>query len=258
MTEQADLPGRVRIASPCNASWEGMEGDGRVRLCCECNLNVYNLSELTRAEAEALVARKEGRLCARLYRRADGTVLTKDCPAGLRAVRLRVSRAAGAAFAALLSLLAVAQAKPRAQKKACPASGGQVKVEKSAAQPGASSALSGVVLDPAGASVAGAEVVITDEGTGQKSSVETSGEGEFLFPRLGAGSYTLEVSSQGFVPLTVARLEVRADEVVRVEASLSPGEALTGIVEVFPPRPDIESGNGITTFRSKAITSLPH
>jgi hypothetical protein len=36
---------------------------------------------MTAAEAAALIAGREGRLCARLFRRADGTVITADCPA---------------------------------------------------------------------------------------------------------------------------------------------------------------------------------
>ena len=56
MTEPTDILRRVRIASPCSASWERMEGDERVRFCRECNLNVYNLSGMTKREAESLVA----------------------------------------------------------------------------------------------------------------------------------------------------------------------------------------------------------
>jgi hypothetical protein len=40
----------------------------------------YNLSGLSGAEAEALIRDNEGQLCVRSYRRADGTVLTGDCP----------------------------------------------------------------------------------------------------------------------------------------------------------------------------------
>ena len=256
MTERTDLLRRVRVASPCAASWDRMEGDARVRFCRECNLNVYNLSEMTRAEAEALVARTEGRLCARFYRRADGTVLTQDCPKGLRAVRARVSRAAGAGLAAVLSLFAVAQAKPHAQKKSCPA-GVQIKVEKKTVSPGALSTVSGVVSDTNGARVPGAEVVLTDEATAQKSSVKTSSEGEFIFPQPAAGKYTLEISSPGFVKQVVEHLEVSADEAVRVEATLRAGEPTMGVL-IVTTEPDIESANGVTIFRSKAITSLPY
>ncbi len=35
---------------------------------------------------------REGELCVRFYRRADGTMLTADCPRGLAAVRLRMRR----------------------------------------------------------------------------------------------------------------------------------------------------------------------
>jgi hypothetical protein len=73
---------RVQIASPCLASWEAMKGDDRTRHCLQCERNVYDLSALSREEAEALLA-AQGEVCVRLYRRADGTVLTRDCRLGL-------------------------------------------------------------------------------------------------------------------------------------------------------------------------------
>jgi hypothetical protein len=79
----------IRVASPCNAGWDNMVGDDRVRFCGKCEKNVYNLSALTRSEAEALVREKEGLMCVHLYRRADGTVLTADCPDGVERKRLR-------------------------------------------------------------------------------------------------------------------------------------------------------------------------
>lgn len=96
MDQSSALDG-VRIASPCSASWDDMVGDGRVRFCAPCKKNVYNLSALSRAEAEALLRESEaneagatGSLCVRLYRRADGTVLTEDCPVGRRRKRRRL------------------------------------------------------------------------------------------------------------------------------------------------------------------------
>src|SRR4051812_25709981 len=82
----------LRIATPCNADWDEMKplDDGaRVRFCGQCEKNVYDLSAMTRADAESLVREKEGRLCVRFYQRADGTVLTADCPVGVRKQRLR-------------------------------------------------------------------------------------------------------------------------------------------------------------------------
>ena len=94
----------VQIASPCEANWSEMEGDERVRFCRQCKLHVYNLSEMERGEAEAFMADRTGRTCVRMYRRQDGTVLTKDCPVGLRGVRQRILSAV-AAIAALVAAL---------------------------------------------------------------------------------------------------------------------------------------------------------
>jgi len=95
---------QVRIAAPCSADWDQMVGTDRVRFCGKCSLNVYNLSELSRSEAENFIANNEGRVCVRFYRRADGSILTKNCPVGLRAIRRR--RVVQAASASIISFLA--------------------------------------------------------------------------------------------------------------------------------------------------------
>jgi hypothetical protein len=108
-----DLLDSIQVASPCTASWDDMTGDERTRLCAQCNLHVHNLSAMTRAQAESLLAgaRAGGtRLCARFYRRADGTVLTQDCPIGLARVRAATRRMIGRAAAALAMLIGAAAA----------------------------------------------------------------------------------------------------------------------------------------------------
>lgn len=77
------LPFKINIASPCPARWEDMGGNHCVRFCDHCQKNVYNISALTTAEATALLESKQGNLCARIYQRADGNVLTEDCPVGV-------------------------------------------------------------------------------------------------------------------------------------------------------------------------------
>jgi hypothetical protein len=89
----------LRIASPCDADWEAMRpvtsADGaRARFCGACEKNVYDLSAMTRDDAMALITRHEGRCCVRFYQRADGTVLTEDCPVGVRALLKRAERRA--------------------------------------------------------------------------------------------------------------------------------------------------------------------
>jgi hypothetical protein len=98
----------IQVASPCTADWDAMTGDDRVRHCGTCDRDVYNLSEMTRGEAEALVASRIGPLCVRFYRRSDGTVLTADCPVGARRRRRRrLIIAAGTATAAAHGALIV-------------------------------------------------------------------------------------------------------------------------------------------------------
>jgi hypothetical protein len=52
--------------------------DGRVRFCGRCQQNVYNLIGMSREEAEKLL-RESGSVCVRLFKRDDGTTITKDC-----------------------------------------------------------------------------------------------------------------------------------------------------------------------------------
>jgi hypothetical protein len=69
---------RAYIATPCRQRWTRMVGDDRSRHCAHCDKKVYNLEALDAAEVEALL-RQSGEVCARLYRRPDGTIVTADC-----------------------------------------------------------------------------------------------------------------------------------------------------------------------------------
>lgn len=81
----------IKIASPCSQDWNSMTGNDRQRFCGACELNVYNLSGMTRNEAERLIMSAEGRLCVRFFRRADGTVITQDCPVGWARIKKRAT-----------------------------------------------------------------------------------------------------------------------------------------------------------------------
>jgi hypothetical protein len=91
----------LKVASPCSQDWNAMIGNDRKRYCGECKLNVFNLSGMSRAEAENLIMNAEGRLCVRFYKRADGSVITQDCPVGWARVKQR-TRAYITAVASLI------------------------------------------------------------------------------------------------------------------------------------------------------------
>ncbi len=106
MAQFTDPLSHVRIAAPCRADWERMHGNERVRFCGECSMNVYNLSNMSKKDAEALILNAEGRLCVRYYHRADGSIITNNCPVGLRALKRRVSGFSRAVISSVISFFA--------------------------------------------------------------------------------------------------------------------------------------------------------
>jgi hypothetical protein len=82
----------LKIASPCPMLWNNMERtpEEAIRFCGECRKNVYDVSLMNANEVSLLLQKSSingGSACMQLYRRADGTVITDDCPVGLKRVR---------------------------------------------------------------------------------------------------------------------------------------------------------------------------
>ena len=97
----------LSIAAPCNADWESMTGDERKRLCGLCNKNVYNISKLSKTEAEDLLGKNKD-LCVQFFRRQDGTILTANCPVGLRKIKEGVKRLSHFVAYALAFIITIA------------------------------------------------------------------------------------------------------------------------------------------------------
>lgn len=99
----ADALDRIEVASPCPASWDDMVGDARERFCGACSKTVYDLSAMRRDEASAFLEARlpAGEVCVRLFRRADGRVLSADCPVGARWRRRKRALAASLGGAAM-------------------------------------------------------------------------------------------------------------------------------------------------------------
>ena len=94
----------IDIPEPCPVLWADMQGGHQVRYCRHCQKNVYNLSAMSRAEAERLLAEQMGRLCVNFCRRTDGTIVTRDFqpgPARAGQVRQVAARLVGPSLLAL-------------------------------------------------------------------------------------------------------------------------------------------------------------
>lgn len=71
-----DTLDRVYLKKPCSTEWNLMEGNDQIRFCSECNKQVYNLSSMTRKQAEDLLAKGGGELCANIDRDDRGKIIT--------------------------------------------------------------------------------------------------------------------------------------------------------------------------------------
>ena len=99
--------GLVRIATPCSQKWAAMEGDARVRMCAACKQHVYNFAEISSEDARQLIRKSSRgeRICARIFVRLDGTVMTKDCPRGYAYGWKHARRLLPSAHGAMLALV---------------------------------------------------------------------------------------------------------------------------------------------------------
>jgi len=232
-----------------------MRGDDRARFCNLCSLHVYNIAELTRKQAADLITKTEGRICGRVYRRADGTIITKDCPVGLRAIRRRVARISGAVFATVVAFSsAVLGQKPTKNDNSCKQ---QVTISRKISDKDPS-AVTGTVLDPNGAVVPGAKIKITERKSKNSLTVTSNDEGCFGLGGVEPGVYDIVVESPGFKKLAVTQLTVAAKEnlTLTLILTLDGATALVGIIGVSP-MVDTSSPTMRTIITREMIERLP-
>jgi carboxypeptidase family protein len=234
MTQKEKSLDRLYVSTPCKADWEIMPGNEQVRFCSQCGLNVYNISALTRKQAEKLIAETEGRLCAKLYRRADGTVITRDCPIGIRAFKRRASRVANAALSAILGIFTnhiVAMAKDGHENcRHYTARIVRSETEQSAAL------IMGTVFSEIKEGIPDSKVTIINEETGRKYTSNTDGKGEYRISSLPAGSYSIIVESRGFSVFRKKAVKINEGEGLQFDVILQVGS--TGGVAFLPKGPE--------------------
>jgi hypothetical protein len=234
-----------------------MSGDERVRHCALCSLNVYNVAEMTRDEVRELLARTEGRLCARLYRRADCTVLTRDCPTGLRALRRRASRVAAALIAALVSLPAFALGGRSCEKPRLKTRGSKVKLTIERIATPRPAVFDGVVREQSGSPLPGVTITLQDETTKHEITAVTDGNGAFSIAALNGGIYRVEMTIEGFKPTTMDHLELKSSEVTHANVSLRLEEVSFTMGIIFADPMTTMNEPNSTTFSQNFINKLP-
>jgi hypothetical protein len=70
----------IQIPKPCDEPWENMSGCGAERHCARCDQSVYDLSEMSADEVEALLARPPQKLCVSYLSDEQGLIQLKRKP----------------------------------------------------------------------------------------------------------------------------------------------------------------------------------
>ena len=120
-----ELLNNVQVASPCHVSWDSMTGTDRERFCGQCEKSVYHLSSMTADEAVNLIREKQGNLCIQLFRRTDGTVISEDCPKGLKRLQQAMLKKLACVLAAIGWFGAAGMANAQSLEGAPTSTGGQ-------------------------------------------------------------------------------------------------------------------------------------
>lgn len=243
----------MRVASPCHVGWDSMDGSDRARFCRSCERNVYNIVGLSRDEIESLVQTTEGRLCVRMYQRADETVLTQDCPVGFRAVRKRVATLAGAALSALLGLVSVGYGqKPDPCSYPSPKPE-RVKIDSKNGQ------IFGSLVDMMGAAVAGIEINLHLEKR-LVAATTSDADGSFTMADIKpAENYVLTTGGPPWKKHIIQAITVNSGEKVTVNVCLEVGniEVVVGLFYDAPEPLSTEPTKPTETFIRRQTRPLP-
>src|SRR5262249_59487935 len=95
----------------------------------------------------------------------------------------------------------------------------------------ATGGLRGVVTDPSGAALHGANVVARNPATGTEIRTTTNSEGIYSIPRILPGRYSVVVEAPGFKKTEFTDIEVSIGKDTVVDAKLEPG-AISEVVNV--------------------------
>src|SRR5581483_11346640 len=231
---------RVKLARPCSTEWEVMAGNEQVRYCQQCEKNVYNFSQMTRAEVEELLAGTQGRLCARFERRGDGSILTDDAlslPSARRPLSSGFSRLAVATISAALGFSIPVAASPATTSGSSVLLNRQNKTDQPQPNQGRQTRLAGTIYDASGAVIVGALVILTEEMSGVSKVTISSAQGIYEFTGIGSGTYTLKTGSAGFVSSIYHGIQIQAGQELFRDVTLSvSNETLIGSIAIAESR----------------------
>ena len=116
----------------------------------------------------------------------------------------------------------------------------------------------GSVQDSTGAVIPGANVTVTNLGTGEQRVQETEASGLYRFVNLVPGQYRLEARSEGFKQFSQEPIVVEVEASIRIDAVMEIGE-VTEVVEVVSSTPLLQSQTSSLgqVVESRKVTETP-
>jgi hypothetical protein len=123
-----------------------------------------------------------------------------------------------------------------------------------------SATVTGIVTDQQGGAVPGAEVKLTDTGTGSTQTGATNDAGRYVFVNVSPGTYTVTFSKPGFAVYKVASQKVDVGTTMTVNATLEVGTTATTIEVTAAAGAALQTTNATvgTTVGSDALMLLPN
>jgi hypothetical protein len=118
--------------------------------------------------------------------------------------------------------------------------------------------LLGTVTDLTGAVVANAKVIATETSTGTTHESVTNNSGNYTFPDMPPGPYSVTVTANGFKKAAQENIDLPSNSAVRVDLSLQPGNVSeTVYVSTAPPVLQTDRADISTKLETEEVLDMP-
>jgi hypothetical protein len=118
--------------------------------------------------------------------------------------------------------------------------------------------LTGTISDPSGAAIPSANVVVTNDATGVKTTVVANASGVYRFSNLPVSRYTLSASATGFTSASVKNVDLTLGSVLTENLTLTVGSVGTTVeVTAAAAAIDTTTAQLQTTYNTQQVLELP-
>ena len=122
----------------------------------------------------------------------------------------------------------------------------------------ANGTINGLILDPSGRVITGADVLVINDATGVKYSTKTNREGIYVLPNLSPGPYRIQVSKVGFKTLIKPDIVLNVQDALSINFTLPIGAVSDSVtVEGGAPLVNTESAAVSTVIDRTFVANLP-